>query len=517
MLIHPTGAENQDIVFGLIAPIGTDVDRTTGALRKEVSNYGYSGEVLRLSSLLLPDGTEQLHDDELSTSELLMDRGDQLRKTAGQGDAAAGVAIAKIVQLRGSTDGRRRAWILRTLKNPDEIRLLRHVYGSRFIAIGVNEDESTRRKTLEATIRRRDPHLKSFAGHAATLVVRDESSGDRLGQNVRSTMKLADFYVETGSELVHDVKRIIRLLFGQPFETPTRDENAMVHAFAASLRSSDPGRQVGAVISSPDGDIIATGTNEVPRPGGGQYWTGDPDDRREFQLGRDHNKWTNYHLIQEILDLLARGGLLRDDLCQLSSDDRYESIRQVSAPGLDESRVNSLIEFGRITHAEMSALTDCARYGKRTQGSTIYVTAFPCHMCMRLIIASGIARIVYVDPYPKSLAVDMYGAALSFGIKGPVGKVEVSPFRGTSWRAYQRVFEMVNRDRSPDGTFEWHDAADLTFRDRPDDRIEHTESWEIEVITALNTALTTGDTVKDIPEKWPSLRQDLTWLNHLAS
>lgn len=504
-----TSENESDIVFGIVAPIGTDLDRLTGCLRKELATFGYSVETIRLSSLLLPPNENDLRDEEMSRSELLMNRGDAIRKHMSSGDAAAGLALAKIRVDRSRESKPKIAWILRTLKNPEEVRLLRHVYGSRFVSIGVNEDEASRRTTLEGQIRRTDPHLESFPAHSAKLIARDENSGQKMGQNVRSTNRHADFYVNIGSQLIHDVKRMVRLLFGQPFETPTRDEHAMFHAFATSLRSSDPGRQVGAVLTSPDGDIIAVGTNEVPKPGGGQYWPGDDSDGREFQLGRDNNKWTNYHLLQEIIDVLAHNRFLREDLCEGSSEDRYRKIRDGAGSGLDEARVNSLIEFGRITHAEMSVLTDCARLGKPTHGSTIYVTAFPCHMCMRLIIASGVKRIVYVDPYPKSLAVDMYGGALSFDSRATHGRVQVESFSGTSWRIYQRVFEMVNRDRSPDGIFEWHDTSALQFRGNPGDDNAQFEKREDSVIGILRDRLDA-----DIPQSstWQSMHTDLLWV-----
>lgn len=55
-------------------------------------------------------------------------------------------------------------------------------------------------------------------------------------------------------------------------------------------------------------------------------------------------------------------------------------------------------------HAEMFAITDAARRGLSVRDATLYCTTFPCHMCARHIIASGIRKVVYIEPYPKSMA-----------------------------------------------------------------------------------------------------------------
>jgi dCMP deaminase len=50
-------------------------------------------------------------------------------------------------------------------------------------------------------------------------------------------------------------------------------------------------------------------------------------------------------------------------------------------------------------HAEQNALIDCAKRGVCCNHSTIYITHFPCIICMRLICAAGIKQIKYVNDY----------------------------------------------------------------------------------------------------------------------
>tara|TARA_B110001450_G_C17606746_1_gene475444 strand:- start:501 stop:920 length:420 start_codon:yes stop_codon:yes gene_type:complete len=50
-------------------------------------------------------------------------------------------------------------------------------------------------------------------------------------------------------------------------------------------------------------------------------------------------------------------------------------------------------------HAEQNAISFCARYGVSCEGTTIYITHYPCLNCMKLICASGIKEIRYIDDY----------------------------------------------------------------------------------------------------------------------
>jgi dCMP deaminase len=51
------------------------------------------------------------------------------------------------------------------------------------------------------------------------------------------------------------------------------------------------------------------------------------------------------------------------------------------------------------THAEANALAFAAREGISTDGATLYVTVSPCETCSRLLIAAGIERVVWGEPY----------------------------------------------------------------------------------------------------------------------
>ena len=50
-------------------------------------------------------------------------------------------------------------------------------------------------------------------------------------------------------------------------------------------------------------------------------------------------------------------------------------------------------------HAEQNAICDCAKRGVSCEGATAYVTHYPCIICCRLLLASGIKEIRYLEDY----------------------------------------------------------------------------------------------------------------------
>lgn len=60
-----------------------------------------------------------------------------------------------------------------------------------------------------------------------------------------------------------------------------------------------------------------------------------------------------------------------------------------------------------VLHAEANAITKLARSGNNSDGSTLYVTASPCIECAKLIIQSGIKRVVYGEKYRLSDGIDL--------------------------------------------------------------------------------------------------------------
>ena len=60
-----------------------------------------------------------------------------------------------------------------------------------------------------------------------------------------------------------------------------------------------------------------------------------------------------------------------------------------------------------VLHAEANAITKVAKSGNSSEGATLYVTASPCVECAKLIIQSGIRRVVYRDAYRITDGIDL--------------------------------------------------------------------------------------------------------------
>ena len=60
-----------------------------------------------------------------------------------------------------------------------------------------------------------------------------------------------------------------------------------------------------------------------------------------------------------------------------------------------------------VLHAEANAITKVAKSGNSSKDATLYVTASPCLECAKLIIQSGIKRVVYRDAYRLTDGIDL--------------------------------------------------------------------------------------------------------------
>ena len=59
-------------------------------------------------------------------------------------------------------------------------------------------------------------------------------------------------------------------------------------------------------------------------------------------------------------------------------------------------------------HAEQNAICDCAKRGVSCEGAICYVTHYPCIICCRLLLASGITEIRYIEDYKNDELVKVF-------------------------------------------------------------------------------------------------------------
>ena len=65
-------------------------------------------------------------------------------------------------------------------------------------------------------------------------------------------------------------------------------------------------------------------------------------------------------------------------------------------------------EICYAVHAEQNAIIQAAKLGVSVDGATIYVTHQPCSICAKMIINSGIKRIVYKEGYPDEFSMNLF-------------------------------------------------------------------------------------------------------------
>jgi deoxycytidylate deaminase len=432
-----------EVVIGLVAPLGTNLSFVEKTLADRLPQFGYAYQHIRLSELFSTFTLEvqERGDGPAARSHHKMDLGNALRERARRFDALAVAGLAEIRKKRPPEGpAPRTAFVLRQLKHPQEVQTLREIYGPGFFLLGATASMESRKKYLVK-------NMGMSEGEARELIERDtEEDTKEFGQRTRNAFELADAFVSVDEDDSQEqVWRILDLMFGSAFHTPTRDEFGMFMAYAASLRSADLSRQVGAVVMTNHGEILATGTNDVPRFGGGLYWPGellgregDHDDKtqRDFVRGFDSNAAER----DEIID-----GITNDFLSDAGGDPSG-TIRARLQAALRSSQLMELTEFGRPVHAEMEALLACARVGTAVRDQLLFTTTFPCHNCTKHIVAAGIRRVVYVEPYPKSKAKQLHGDAIAVpGVEDgeQIGqRVSFEPFKGIGPRRFIDLFSL---------------------------------------------------------------------------
>jgi len=261
-----------------------------------------------------------------------------------------------------------------------------------------------------------------------------------------------------------NVQRFIDALFGRTDLSPNKEEYGMYAAKSASLRSADLSRQVGAAIFSPCGEIITLGCNEVPKAHGGTYWDSEEPDFRDVMLGTDPNENLRDDIIKDFLERLKKSGHLSRKTVGLGNASqiadaltqkaRIKDGQEIAEGPLAAAMIMDLTEYGRIVHAEMCAVCDAARLGKRVKGAILYCTTFPCHNCTKHILASGISKVIYIEPYPKSKAEELHRNEISVESEVP-DRVSFMPFLGISPLRYRDIFQKGRRKGSGGAAKKW--------------------------------------------------------------
>jgi deoxycytidylate deaminase len=482
-----------EVFIGIVSPVGTNIKHSVDCIKKSFAQKGYETHHIKISNKFetlakLLNYNEISSDSRFKRIETYIKFGNHLREKFG-GDVCAALAVAEILKNRALSPPEygfsKHVYIIDQLKSEDELSLLREVYGASFLQISIYSARDVRVDNLSRDMARDDKtrNRNSYREKAERLVVIDEDQHEvPHGQKVGKIFQLADVVLNADNYDDHDnieqqTERFVDLLFGHNGHSPNRFEYGMYLAHSAALRSLDLSRQVGAAIFRKTGEIASLGANEVPKAGGGTYWADDPYDAREYKLNSDSNDSRKLELLNEVLEI--------------AFEKKNFTLNDEQSRKLKNSQFMDALEYGRIIHAEMSAISDAARLGINLQDGTLYCTTFPCHMCSKHIVAAGLSKVVFLEPYPKSLTSDLHSDSVkiegsSRGTYEKFPAVEFVPFYGITPRRYREFFYRGKRKNGSEfQTFK---------REPPQPFISIMAPWygsrETELIRALESKLT---------------------------
>ncbi|WAC20622.1 anti-phage dCTP deaminase [Luteolibacter sp. SL250] len=454
---HPT-----ELVFGLVYPLGIERESLIQALREELSLYGYDLKHIRISSFLASakskDPDYNFSGDYLR-SRNLMKAGNETRALFSD-DILMRLATWEIRQLRKqgvpakqqgkATSIRKVVYLIDSIKNRAELEFLKGIYANGFYLLALNSPKERRRAFL--LTKRGTINEKQALKQVNDLMDLDQDDIDGHGQEVGKVFHLADYFLDGNADVSGiqvRLDRFLRMVFNDPFVTPTFEEYAMHVAYTAATKTADLSRQVGAVVAQ-NQSILSLGANEVPKFGGGTYWPYtdargvvlDSPGGRDYKRLYEPNKAEIQDIKLQLFEGLTQAGLIKKTPLALG-DDQKKKFNAVIA----KTRIDSLTEFGRMLHAEMDALLECAKRGVATADTEMYVTTFPCHNCAKHIIGAGVSRVVYIEPYQKSKAPEFHDDSCEYldspGSGTMSERLVFTPFEGLGPRYYMMLFSMM--------------------------------------------------------------------------
>lgn len=477
----------EELIIGICYPIGSSKNELIDVLKGILINeYNYDVRTIKLSKFIDNLGTIKFLEvpgqtNSFSSLKNKIDNGNILwQKYNNAVLAELAIQDIHLERMKGEGDNpipipdlksRRLCYIIDSLKNQDELNLFRKVYRDIFYLFSVFSPKHIREDNLIS--------IRGLSQDETKRIIEiDESENTEYGQNVRGTFVDADFFVRlpnTRTNALEDkVRRYLNLIFETQIVTPLTHEMAMYEAKSVAGNSACMSRQVGAVITTSEGEIIARGWNDVPKFGGNLI-TEDSKDEKDFRcfkyggICRNDNKKDHLsngiadsildrNIVSELLKCLGIEIEEQELVTKLEGGD-FRSFLQLCQDRIRRSsKIKDLIEFSRSVHAEMHAIIIGSQLSSdKMIGGKLYCTTFPCHNCGRHIILSGIEEIYYIEPYVKSLCLELHEDSMTDNESDEDDtkeKVKILMYDGVAPRRYLEFFTMKQNRKLPSGRYD---------------------------------------------------------------
>jgi deoxycytidylate deaminase len=397
------------------------------------------------------------------TVEQLQDLGNELRAEYGNS-----YLIKRLLE-NIKVEGNYRGIIVDSIRNDGEVHTLKQF--PYFYLFSIQADQSIRcdRTIKIGKFKNKEEFYKADE--------RDQAEDIPYGQQVKKCNYLADIIIINDKDIhkdaVKDKNQFINDIYNRfillielkkegkptPQHIPSIDETLMTMAYVESRRSSCLKRKVGAIIASIDVipqesffdksicesvHVVSSGYNEVPFGAVPCIFTEYGKCYRDYLL-EEHAKKINYCPTcgkkVELPLIKCKCGYETANYLRVCPQCKRELEIEYFCPDCDTEVFKEylqtdgkLLDMCRALHAEENAILNLIKTGgKNFHNLVLYTTTYPCNLCANKIVAAGIKKVIYADPYPMREAKDILEK----------GGVKTEKFQGIKSLAFFRLFYIM--------------------------------------------------------------------------
>jgi len=430
---------NENFIIGLTGSFGAGSTTTTKlllTLKEDNFEYFSLSQFVKDKARQEVGGFDKLKEKEKRI--ILQDIGDDLRKTK-----SLSFLVDRIIDDIDEALKTKNV-VIDSIRNDEEVRILQKRF-TNFFLFAIDASKKNRWNRMKKLYADDDVQFNQDDK-------RDAGGDDQpdYGQQVSKCMRMADVLINNDRDFNEHVDKIgknpieeygqklgryIKLIKQPGFKAPSFDELYMHHAYSVGLRSVCLRRQVGAVIVreckkniQSKGELherdvvetylIASGCNNVPAS---TYLCGPPNkDYPDCYRKICKKDYASKNIFCKKCGAKLN---LKDTRCNSCKEEVF------NFPG-------KILDLCRAIHAEEAAILQSSKLGIPIDSSVLYTSTFPCLLCSKMIISSGIKKIIYLEPYPGKESLAMLESCGILVVK----------YEGINSRAFVRLFNRKIED-----------------------------------------------------------------------